>query len=109
MSATDQVVAVAGVGICATLLALAWGFYWMSRFHSAKAEVYQKFADTYSGMRDAIYSKKEQRKMESLRRYHDLALVDPLVRDGLRSALESADAHWGQFQRDASNQDSRSQ
>ena len=37
---------------------------------------------------------KEQRKRESRRLYMRLALCDPLMRDGLRGALEEADAHW---------------
>lgn len=79
-----------------TLIALAWGCYWKSRFHRAKSEVYQEFADTYNGMLTGhmFSSKKEERRAESKRHHMRLALCDPLVRDGLADALEAAERDW---------------
>ena len=63
--------------------------------HMAKAEVYQEFSDTFRNM-VPVYrmSDKAQKKAEARRGFMRLALVDPLVRDGLRAALEAADEHW---------------
>jgi len=84
------------LGFIAACLAFAWGCYWKARFHRAKAEVYRKFAETFSGMATSgMYRKpEEERKAESRRRHMRLALIDPFVRDGLRAALEDADEHW---------------
>ena len=63
--------------------------------HMAKAEVYQEFADTFSALVPVLGMKDKERKAREIKqRYMRLALVDPLVRDGLRSALEDADAYW---------------
>ena len=81
---------------------LAWGCYWKMRFHSAKAEVYQEFADTYSQMNaEGLFRKpKDQRRAESCRHHMRLVLCDPLIRDGLWDALREADEHWGRMSSD---------
>ncbi len=83
-------------GFLATCLAFAWGCYWKSRFHSAKAEVYQEFADTFSRMNvEGLFRKaKDQKRAQAKRHYMSLALCDPRVRDGLYDALQEADEHW---------------
>lgn len=87
-------------GLIATLLALAWGLYWKSRFHSAKAEVYQEFADTFSAMKRVHCAPRKRKRMESKAGYMSLALVDPLVRDGLYDALHEADEYWKRMSSD---------
>lgn len=77
------------------LVVAAWAFGRRSDYHRAKAEVYQEFADTFSALVPVYGIKdKERRKREAQRHYMRLALCDPLVRDGLRAALEAADDHW---------------
>lgn len=91
---------VAGMFAVAALLASAWGCYWKSRYHHAKAEVYREFADTFAGA--THYRKpKEERRAESKRFHMQLALIDPLVRDGLWDALKDADEHWGRLSFDS--------
>lgn len=98
MSAATQIVAFAGVG--ATLLVFAWGCYWKSRFHSAKAECYQEFADTFGEMnnRGFGWGRDERatkiRDRERRRGWMRLMLCDPAIADALRDSLTEADEYW---------------
>lgn len=100
MSVAAQVQVVAGVGLCSTLLALAFGFYWKSRYHYAKAETYQEFADTFGAMnnygfgwgRDERATKIKDR--ERRRGWMQLMLCDPSIADALRDSLAEADEYW---------------
>ena len=95
MSGRDHLLTVVGLFSALVLFSLAWGCYWKSRFHSAKAEVYQEWADTYSAMALSLpWTKKELRRVEAKRRYMSLALCDPRIRDGLADALEEAEQRW---------------
>lgn len=77
------------------LVAWAWAFVRKATAARAKAEVYQEFADTFRAMGSVVAIRdKERRKRETQQRYMNLALVDPLVRDGLRDALSAADEYW---------------
>jgi hypothetical protein len=77
------------------LVAWAWAFGRKATEAQAKAQVYRDFAATFDSMRGVPGIKdKERRSQESRRGYMQLALVDPWIRDGLRSALADADAHW---------------
>lgn len=83
------------LGIALTLLAVAWGAYWKSRFHRAKAEVYREFANTFSAMGALAWTKdKERKKAEQKRLWMSLVLCDPVTADALRDALDDADRHW---------------
>lgn len=68
--------------------------YFRSQYHRAKAEVYQEFADTFRRGAPVCRSPKDRRRKESKRHYMELALVDPLIRDGLADALEEAEETW---------------
>ncbi len=87
------------VFLCAAVtvvaLAWAWAFGRKASESRAKTEVYREFAETFGALVPVCSIKdKEAKKRESTRHYMRLALVDPLMRDGLRAALVEADEFW---------------
>jgi hypothetical protein len=73
----------------------AWAFHARSGYHSAKAAVYQEFADTFSAMGAQAWVKDKARKRaEQKRQWMRLVLCDPVTADALRDALAEADDHW---------------
>lgn len=78
------------------ILMLVWTLLWALAVRAhAKSEAYMEFAASFRaivpvcGIRDA-----QRRRMEARKGYMRLALVDPVIRDGLRDALADADRHW---------------
>lgn len=96
----STVQAVAFAGFMGTCLAFAFGCYWKSRYHSAKAEVYQEFADTFGAMNNHGFGwgrderAKKIRDRERRRGWMQLMLCDPAIADALRDTLVEADAYW---------------
>lgn len=85
--------------ICAlawvAIVAWAAAFWRASNAHRAKAEVYEEFARTFRDLGDVVWMRESDRKKaESAQRFMRMALIDPAIRDGLRSALEKADEYW---------------
>lgn len=102
---TFALVCFASIGYLIALF--IWSFQ-KAESAKAKAEVYQEFADTFSGMLPAYSMKdKERAKLLSRRGYLRLALIDPHVRDGLRAALEEADEHWESLDNAMASHDKR--
>lgn len=84
------------LGLLPAPAAFAFGAYWKSRFHRAKAEVYREFAQTYRGMVDGgVFSSQKKERVAASQRHHmQLLLCDPLVRDGLAYALIATEGYW---------------
>lgn len=77
------------------LVVLAAHCFTRSKYHYAKAEVYQEFADTFCDMGSWVFAKDKQRKQaEQKRQWMRLVLCDPICADALRDALVEGDQYW---------------